>query len=445
MQKNQCLILSKLISSLETRYKLKKCLLIAYYFPPREGIGSQRPSKLAKYFPEFGWEPIVLTAQLPGKPQNGLRIIETDYKDVLASAKSLFGFDRNRSLQEQINIHVSKNYTHDTLRSKIIKFAKEIIAYPDYQRGWYKYAIQSAHEFLEKEKVDILLSTSSPVISHVIARELKKMYRIPWVADLRDLWTQNHFYGKYRLIRYFEKRLELKTLALSDAIVTVTPGFEDKLKILHEDKSTHCLTNGFDGEDFKGSRKLKGKFAITHTGMLYAGRRDPSLLFEALSMLIDENKIDRKLLELRFYGPQEDWLFDEVKKYRLDGNVVYGNVSREQALEKQRESQILLLLLDKNNNEEDVYPAKLFEYFGARRPIIAFGGSGGAVKDLLEKTKAGEFAMNKEGLKSILYKCYQQFVAAGEVGCSSNDHFKKFMYENITKRYAEILNGIVMK
>ena len=154
-------------------------------------MGSQRPSKLAKYFPEFGWEPIILTAKLPGKPQDGMRIIETDYKDVLTYTKSLFGFDQTKGIQEQLNIQISKNASSLTLKSRTIKFAKDLIAFPDDQRGWYKYAMQSACELLDKEKVDVILSTSSPVTSHIIAKELKKKYQIPWVADLRDLWTQN--------------------------------------------------------------------------------------------------------------------------------------------------------------------------------------------------------------------------------------------------------------
>lgn len=426
---------------------MKKCLLIAYYFPPRGTIGSQRPSKLAKYLLEFGWEPIVLTAKLPGKPVDGVRIIETDYEDILASTKSLFGFNANTPVHEQLNIQLAKDYRYTTRKGKAIKLAKELIAYPDPLRGWYKYAMQSAREFLDKEMVDVILSTSSPVTSHRIARELKEEHQIPWVADFRDLWTQNHFNGKYSLIKFFEKRLELKTLALADAIVTVTPGFADKLKVLHGNKNTYCITNGFDADDFVATpQKLTKKFTITYTGIFYNGKRDPSLLFEALSMLIKENKIDRDLLEVRFCGPQEGWLKDDIRKYNLDESVnLYGRVPREQALEKQKESQILLLLLDKDNNEEDVYPAKIFEYFGARRPIVALGGTGGAVKDLLEKTNTGEFAVDKDALKTVLYRHYRQFLASGTVSCKSNPIIENYTYKEIAKRYSDILNAVVAK
>ena len=40
----------------------KKLLLIAYFFPPFNTVGAIRAAKFAKYLPEYGWEPIVLTA-----------------------------------------------------------------------------------------------------------------------------------------------------------------------------------------------------------------------------------------------------------------------------------------------------------------------------------------------------------------------------------------------
>ena len=39
----------------------KKVLIITYYWPPSGGAGVQRWLKFAKYLPEFGWEPVILT------------------------------------------------------------------------------------------------------------------------------------------------------------------------------------------------------------------------------------------------------------------------------------------------------------------------------------------------------------------------------------------------
>ena len=47
---------------------LKKVRIITYYWPPSGGAGVQRWLKFVKYLREFGWEPIVYTADNPQYP-----------------------------------------------------------------------------------------------------------------------------------------------------------------------------------------------------------------------------------------------------------------------------------------------------------------------------------------------------------------------------------------
>ena len=427
---------------------MKKVLILAYYFPPRPDMGSQRPYRLAKYLPRFGWEPIILTPKFSDERPKDIKVIETDYKDVIDTIKSKIVSVPKVTLHEQLGIKVSKNFNYPTWKSKIIRFLRQVIAFPDEQKGWYNFALKSASEFLSKERVDAIISTSSPVTSHLIARKLKQKYKIPWVADLRDLWTQNPYVNKSFLITYLERRLELKTLSDADALVTVTNPWIDTFKLLHKNKKVFCITNGFDNDDFPRlpSSRLTGKFTLTYTGILYNGKRDPSLLFKVVRQLIEENRINRDLIEIRFYGHEEDWLIDDIKKYNLEGVVnFYGFLPRGEVLKRQRESQILLLLLWPNKNEEGFCPAKVYEYFGARRPIIAIGGRRHVVKDLLETTNAGKYAWNPDILRNVLLEYYDEFFKFGEVRCHSNDNIEDYTYNSISRKYSEILNGLVLK
>ena len=43
----------------------RRVLLISAVFPPEYSAGAIRPSKMAKYLPEFGWTPLVLTSAPP--------------------------------------------------------------------------------------------------------------------------------------------------------------------------------------------------------------------------------------------------------------------------------------------------------------------------------------------------------------------------------------------
>ncbi|MBE0426202.1 MAG: glycosyl transferase GT4 family protein [Nitrospirae bacterium] len=357
--------------------------------------------------------------------------------------KSKFGFNSHKGLHEQLKIQESKNFDYSTWKSKMIKFVREVIAFPDNFIGWYNYAIDSASDLLVREKVDAMISTSYPVTAHLIASKLKKKYRIPWIADFRDLWTQNHYVNKYKLIKYIERRLELKTLSDADVLVTAHP-LVNVLQRLHKSKKILCITNGYDVDDFPEIQvKLTDKFTITYTGKLYNGKRDPSMLFKAVEELINEKKIKKELTEIRFFGCNEKWLIDEIKKYNLEGVVtVNGIIPREEALKKQRESQILLILRWDNKNEEGIFPGKVFEYFGAKRPIIAVG-SGGVIKDILEKTNAGKFAENEFALKNILFEYYREFIETGKVKYRGNINTEKYKYDSITRKYSEVLNELV--
>ena len=42
---------------------MKKLLLVAYHFLPDAEVGVIRPAKFAKYLPEFGHEPYVITVK----------------------------------------------------------------------------------------------------------------------------------------------------------------------------------------------------------------------------------------------------------------------------------------------------------------------------------------------------------------------------------------------
>lgn len=412
---------------------MKKVLIIAYAFPPRTAIGAQRPYKLAKYLPSFGWEPVILTAKLPGVPPRGFRVIESEFRDLRKDIKMSVGLKPEEP--------VGKRLKKAKLGEKLIKLGKELISYPDPHRSWLKYAYKSAADFIAAEKTDAIISTSSPVTAHLIANKLKERFHIPWVADLRDLWTKNHFYKKSFPIKFLERRLELKTLSHADALVTVTEGFADDLSLLHGRK-VHCITNGYDKEDFYGKEsRLRKKFTITYTGTLYGGKRDPSPLLKTIKELAGEGLISPELIEVRFYCPGENWLPEAVRKFGLNGSVTFSSsVSRAEALRRQQESHLLLLILDGKGAEKDVYPAKVFEYFGARRPILAFGGESGIIAKLLEKTGTGQFASSPAELKRHIMEHYAHYLKktcteyAGKTDA--------FTYERIARTYARLLSDV---
>ena len=89
--------------------------------------------------------------------------------------------------------------------------------------------MRAGRNLLNNENFDAIISSSKPVTSHLIANDLKKEYEIPFIADMRDLWTQNHFYSFSRVRKFFDARLEKKVLNNADAIITVSEALKNKL------------------------------------------------------------------------------------------------------------------------------------------------------------------------------------------------------------------------
>jgi glycosyltransferase involved in cell wall biosynthesis len=324
------------------------------------------------------------------------------------------------------------------------KYYREIAQYPDAEKGWKPFAVKAADELLQKEQVDALVSCSSPVISHIIAEELKKKYSIPWVADFRDLWTQNHHYPYSPARKMFERRLETKTLATADALVTVSEPLSKELATLHK-KEVYTVTNGFDPDKMSnGKVALTSKFTITYTGQIYP-KQDPTKLLLALKDLTTNGVIDPSQVEVRFYGPES--LDLESKAIALGlSNIVrqYGVMSREFCFEKQRESQLLLLFNWEDLRQRGVYSGKVFEYLAARRPILATGGADSVVTDLLKETNAGVNACTVEDIKNALAKAYGEHQLRGKVSYQGNiDQINKYSYREMARKFAVIMNSLV--
>jgi hypothetical protein len=355
---------------------------------------SPRIPGLVKYLGQFGWRPIVLTSPLgdelgsgfgpPSDIRKTARIIETTGyargKDLTSGARTgLKGSRLVRSLKPQLAV------LYDLYRA--------FVTYPDPEASWKPLGLAEGGRILKDEKIDAIISSSSPITCHTVAKELKRQHQIPWIADLRDPWSQNHNFRGGRVMRFLTKKLELRTLGPADALVTTSSPWAERLGTLHRQKPVHTITNGFDPDQINSPpAALTENLTITYTGHVYPGRQDPSKLIRAVRELIDEGTLGAKEMEIRFFGPASFPVSLAVEDQRMEHVVrQHDTVTRETSIAKQRESQVLLLMDWEDQKEKGVYTLKVFEYLAARRLILATGGpEGGVVEKLLEETGAGQ-------------------------------------------------------
>jgi len=421
---------------------MPRLLLITFHYPPRPTIGSVRPGALAKYLPQFGWDVLVVTPHGPDSPRPAATVVETPYQDALEKWKMRIGLNPHRALHAQLNLPVSTEPRTRFVHTRVIRRLKIALAYPDLTMGWFPFAIDAIKKI--DVPVDAILSTAPPITSHVIAREAQRILKCPWIADFRDLWATNLDNPNGPAFQFADRILERRWLRTADALVTVSRPWADRLRNLYPDKPVHEITNGFDPDDFAGHPVPRNEyFSISYTGQLYAGKRDPTSLFEVVHELIAEGIIDREQMRIRFYGPLEPWLQPLIDRYDLKGVVeVHDSIDRREALQRQKESQILLLLGWANPRETGQHTGKLFEYFGSRRPILAVGGVAGVLTEVLEETGAGVHALSKQQLRRFLIESYAEFRERGEVRFKGNQSaLMKYTHEAMARSFSTLLDA----
>src|SRR5262249_17321320 len=119
------------------------------------------------------------------------------------------------------------------------------------------------------------------------------------------------------------------------------------------------------------SAKLRaGRVTLVHSGIVYPSERDPTALFAALRRLRQRGRIDANNFCILFRAPlHEGLIIDLGRKYQVTDLVEIGPpIPYREALAEMMRADGLVIMQADNCNEQ--IPAKLYEYFRARRPIL---------------------------------------------------------------------------
>ena len=463
---------------------MKKVILIAFYFNQVNEIASKRLRALAKYLPQFGWEPIVIVPDLSAIPRENdnlnCRIIYTEYEDMFSHFSKKFKLSKP-SNPSDINgfddlgddkLKDSTSFSNP-IASKAISMAGEIFAYPDGMKYWHESAFKEASKIIEEEEIDAIISSSWPITCHTIAKDLKDRYDIPWIADLRDLWNLNPYVSHTIIRTYFEERLELKTFENADALTTTTDLAAKTLATLHPNNKIVPILSGYERCDFEFLDSIienieniesiesienfnddyndngqiedstkENKLKFIYAGSLYGGKRDPTILFKAIRQLEDEDKFDSSKISIEFYG--DDTNLEEISNhYGLrDILKIGGRISHEEVLKKQLKSDVLLLISWDNEKEKMFIPGKIYEYFALNKPVLSIGHKDGSLKDLIDETKVGYHVSDLESTKEALLNIYDEFIEKGKVELNSDINIEDYSMENMAKKFADLLNEL---
>jgi glycosyltransferase involved in cell wall biosynthesis len=369
-----------------------RILIVSFYFPPYNSIAAVRVGKTARYLVTLGHEVRVVTADRQPFQQTlaleipSERVRYTSWIDVKKPIHMLSGG------QARIDLGDIPPGAHQAWRrSPIWSLLKTFLFFPDEQVGWLPFAVRKCAQTVNQWKPDVILASSGPTTALVVAWLVSKRHQVPWVADLRDLWVDNHYYSHPEWRKKIERRLERRVLSSASGLITVSEPLASTLRRGYQ-KPTRVVLNGIDFDDYPAHPVVpfrKGSVQILYTGRIYEGKRDPTPLFQALKLL---GPLKEKL-QVAFYGDNLNSVAQLARRTGVQSLVsVHPPVPYRESLRMQSESDALLLLLWNHPGEKGVYTGKLFEYLGAGRPILAVGPQDGAAADLIRARNAGFLA-----------------------------------------------------
>jgi glycosyltransferase involved in cell wall biosynthesis len=437
--------------------KKKKVLLVSFYFPPGNTIAAVRIGKFAKYLPEFGWEPIILTVNnislsktLPLEVAES-SVVRTSYYTISDCLFRNLTHTQN-SLPQHPNAIIKNNrLTWKTIISKMDQLGQPIYTLPVIEKllfdplGWYLPAVKAGLDIIRNNDISVILSSYGPSVSHFIAAKLHSQCKIPWVADYRDNWA--NIYSKHiQPFYYFDQLWEKNTVKNCSIMVSHSEPLADLLEKAHS-KKTIVIPNGFDEEDFENSVPLTTKFTITYTGHIYPGKRDPAPLFQAIAEARTEGRISPGDIEMRFFGLNVDKnIPSSIKKYGVEDFVkLGGNIPYQESLKYQMESTILLLLSWNDPRDSGTVSGKIYEYLGAKRPVLALAYPGGEIDKLLQKSGCGIVKNDVSGIKSLLIQWLDEFKKTGDIITHYNRHpgiIKKYTRKEQSRALAEVFDNL---
>ncbi|MGH9931398.1 MAG: hypothetical protein ACREA9_19500, partial [Pyrinomonadaceae bacterium] len=369
---------------------------------PESIIAAQRPAQFAKYLPEFGWRAIVLCCDAKQRRT----AIGKDLFDMAAGARrALAEADVNNSviiptpsLQSDGTIDrlwwaMQSDRKHPVRRLARRPLTAAKFLSGDYSQSWQPCARAAAAAIAEEVKIDLCIGEHSPDAGLYLARWFSENYGVPWLADFRDPILQ----PIERYARPVYKPIARRLLATASCTIQVNPTWAEMDQTLWRIPS-HAIPNGFDPEEFAAPNEYQPneKLTIAYVGNLIESQRMETFL-EGLALLGRElSAADRSHLLFCYRGGAHEKVAAWSVKLGVSDLVESeGRVERSRALRLAKQADLLLLLSINNPENEDVYfrhgyyPAKTFEYFGARRPIICVPGDGGLLDALIRETRTG--------------------------------------------------------
>lgn len=427
-------------------YNEKKCLLIAFHFPPQSASsGIQRTLSFTKNLPATGWTPMVLSANPIAYEQKNTSQLDGVPSETIV--KRSFALDSKRHLG------IAGRYP-------------EFIALPDRWISWLFSALPTGLFLIWRHKPSVIWSTFPIATAHLIGLFLHRLTGLPWIADFRDPMMQTNYPKSPRQRKIYAWIEKQTILHCSQATFTTQSARRSYLERYPQVDATKfsVIENGFDAEGFAAAEASNlalseqhekiglHKVTLLHSGILYTEGRDPSYFFAAIAQLKLDGVVDANNFEVILRASGEEAHFKSlVKQFDIDDLIhITPPIVYTEALAEMLRVDGLLLFQGTPFNRQ--VPAKIYEYFRARKPIFALLDHSGDTAHILKKAGFNDL-VNMTNVEEITFMLasFIQKIRSSSAHVASEDliyassrehcaHQLAHIFDEVTEQYAWLLS-----
>lgn len=414
--------------------------MVAFHFPPCSGSsGLQRTIGFSKHLPSFGWKPLLLTPHPRAYERTGSDQLADVSPDVVV--RNAFALDTARHLGINGRYPLS-------------------LALPDRWVSWLLGAVPTGLHMIRKHRPALLWSTYPIATAHLIAFFLHRLTRIPWVADFRDPMNEidsqtGERWPKDPRVWAARAWIERRTLSSCSRAVFATSAASRMYEQRYAEVPCARLVtiaNGYSEENFSEAAALRNpakpaneKIVLLHSGVLYPSPdRNPTHFFEALAALNKLGVLSREDTRVILRASSSEDLYQkQLHAYGIADIVQFAPpLPYKEALAEMLGANGLLLFQGRDSNS--AIPAKLYEYFRAKRPIFAMVDEAGDTAAELRRAGLGTIVPLSSteqiiaGLRSFLSE-----VRAGTSRVMNDSDLQHHSREAKAKSLADLFDSVV--
>lgn len=393
-------------------------LLLTYHFPPSAASGTFRLLGFAQHLPRHGYQvSVVAPPSLPWEPVDASLSARVPPETVVYSVDYPVGYPKALRWLTPYGVWLWK------ARGAVARAVRE-------------------------QKPDVILTSGPPHVVHLLGWEASRRFGVPWVVDCRDPWvTTTDVLPPKGLKKVYESFWERRVFARADAIVSNAPHACAKLAeaLPRWAAKMHVIPNGYDPDIFPPPvARTPGPVRILHAGQLYVGR-DPRPILDAVAG-IPSGRVPPfrfEFLGRTQYAPGADLATEAQSRGLSETIVCRGQVTYRQTLDEMASADVLLLM-DTPNRQIGV-PAKLYEYLGAGKPVLATGENHGDLAAILGQSGV-PFRIARPadsvGIRQAVVELVTG-VAEGTLPPVDDAARRQFTREALAGRLAELFNTLL--